>query len=143
MKIVISAAILLGAISSCVLNLPLLIAQQCQDEEAMVADYKKDLTQFVETARKESQPEFEKTFHQKVCLTKLTLCLSMLNEMVGCLEKAGADSTATKEQAEAYKAKRDAYTKFKDKVEEYRKTLKAAEDSKTAKALIEKFDFPN
>lgn len=107
----------------------------------MVADYKKDLTQTVETSRKESLAQFEKGFHQKSCLTKLTLSLSMLNELMSCLEKAAADSTATKEQAEANKARLAAYTKLKDKVEDYRKKLKATDDPKEAKALIDKFDF--
>jgi hypothetical protein len=143
MKHAITMVIILGAMGSCFFTRVRLIAQQCQDEEAMVVDYTKSLTEMVETVRKEGLPEFEKSYHQKACLTKLTLCLGMLDELVGCLEKASVDSTATKDQMEAYKAKRDAYTKLKDKVEGDRKALKASEDSKAAKTLIEKFDFSN
>jgi outer membrane lipoprotein-sorting protein len=141
MKTAISTFFFLGVVSLCLVSLDRTIAQQCDDDESMVTDYKKDLTQLVENTRKESLADFEKGFHQKTCLTKLTLSLSMLNELVSCLEKAVADSTATKEQADANKTKLDAYTKLKDKVEGYRKKLKATDDPKEAKALIEKFNF--
>jgi hypothetical protein len=135
--------ILLGTISSCFLDRPELLAQECKDEEAVVADYIKDLTVLVETTRKESLPEFEKAYHQKACLSKLGFCLSMVNDLLGCMEKASVDPTAGKDQADATKAKHDAYTKFKDKLEEYRKSLKRTDDSKAAKDLIGKFDFSN
>ena len=141
MKRVITWVVLLGAIGSCFLSRVRLIAQQCQDEEAMVVEYSKSLTELVETTRKEGLPAFEKSYHQKACNTKLTLCLGMLDELVGCLEKASVDSTATKDQMEAYKAKRDAFARLKDKMEGDQRSLKASNDSKAAKALIEKFDF--
>ena len=141
MKTTISTLFFLGAVSLCLGSLDRTVAQQCGDQEAMVTDYKKDLGGLVETTRKESLADFEKGFHQKAFLTKLTFSLSMLNELVSCLEKAVADSTATKEQADATKAKLDTYTKLKDKVEGFRKKLKATDDPKEAKALIEKFDF--
>lgn len=143
MKRAITMVIILGAMGSCFFSPVRLVAQQCQDEEAMVVDYTKSLTDLVATTRKEGLPEFEKSFHQKACVTKLTLCLGMMDELTGCLEKAGVDSTATKDQMEAYKAKSAAYTKLKDKMEGDRKELKTLEDSKAAKALMEKFDFSN
>jgi len=140
-KYVITWVVLLGAIGSCFLSRVRIIAQQCQDEEAMVVEYSKSLTELVETTRKEGLPAFEKGYHQKACLTILTLCIGMLDELVGCLEKASVDSTAPKDQVEAYKAKRDAYSRLKDKMEGDQKALKASDDSKTAKSLIGKFDF--
>ena len=68
----------------------------------MVVDYKKGLTELVETTRKETQANFEKAFHQKTGVTKLGLCLMMVDELVSCLDKASEDATATKDQAEAY-----------------------------------------
>lgn len=141
MKTAISTVLFVGVVWLCLVSIHQTVAQQCADEEAMVADYKKDLVGLVETTRKESQADFDKGFHQKACINKLTFNLSMLTELVSCLEKAVADSTATKEQADANKAKLETFTKLKDKVEDYRKKLKAKDDPKEAKALIEKFDF--
>ena len=141
MKRVMTSALLVGAVSSCFFVPRPLAAQQCQDEEAMVADYKKDLGKLVETTRKESQADFEKAFHQKTCLTKLTLFVSMVNELMACLEKASGDSTAAKDQVEAYKTKSAANSKLKDKLEENRKSLKGTGDSKAAKAFIQKLDY--
>lgn len=143
MQRAITMVVILGAMGSCFFSPVRLAAQQCQDEEAVVVDYTKSLTKLVETTRKEGLPEFEKSYHQKACLTKLTLCLGMIDELDGCLEKASVDTTATKDQVEAYKAKRATYAKLKDKVEEDKKALKALEDSKAAKTLMEKFDFSN
>ena len=139
----IALVILGGAMGSFFFAPARLIAQQCQDEEAMVVDYKKGLVDLVETARKENLQDFEKSYHQKVCLTKLTLSLGMMDELVSCLEKASADSNATREQMEAYKAKRDTYAKLKDRAQGNQKALKASENPKAAKTLIEQFDFSN
>lgn len=143
MKRAITMVVFWGAMGSCFFSPVRLVAQQCQDEEAVVVDYTKSLTELVETTRKEGLPEFEKSYHQKACLTKLTLCLGMMDELDGCLEKASVDTTATKDQMEAYKAKRAVYGKLKDEMEGDRKALKASEDSKAAKTLMEKFDFSN
>ncbi len=116
-------------------------AQACDEDEGMVETYRKDLTEMVDTTRKESLEEFEKAFHQKSCLTKLSLSIGMVDELVNCLDKASQDSAASKEQSEAYKAKRESYAKLKESIEEDRKQLKAADTSKSAKAQIEKFDF--
>ena len=64
-----------------------------------------------------------------------------MSGLVSCLDKATQDTTATKEEIESYKAKRDTYTKLKEKLDESRKTLKAAADAKDAKALIEKIEL--
>jgi hypothetical protein len=116
-------------------------APACDDDEAMVESYRQDLSGLTDTVRKESLADFEKDYHQRTCLTKLTLSLGVVNELESCLDKAAEDPAATKDQAAAYKAKHDAYAKLKDKLGTGQKELKAAEAPKAAKALIEKFDF--
>ena len=113
----------------------------CQDEEAMVTDYEKGLQDLVGTVKKENLADFGRTYHRKSCLTKLTLCVGVLDGAIACLDKAAQDSSTPKEQAGAYAAKRDGYAKLKEKVGHYRDSLKTAEADKDAKALIEKFDF--
>jgi exonuclease VII large subunit len=119
----------------------LLSAQACKDEESMADYYKKDLAGLVATVKKESLLDFERAYHQKSSLTKLTLYGSTVDGLLRCLDKAAQDPTATKEEADAYKAKREAYAKLKDKIQQDRNALKATEAPKDAKALIEKFDF--
>lgn len=113
----------------------------CQDEEAMVTDYEKGLQDLVGTVKKENLADFERAYHRKTCLTKLNLCASILEGAIACLDSAAQDSSASTEQAGAIAAKRDAYTKLKEKVGHYRDSLKTAEADKDAKALIEKFEI--
>lgn len=113
----------------------------CQDEEALVTDYEKSLTELVGTVRKESLEDFQRTYHRKSCLIKLNLCAGTLEGAVACFDKASQDRTATKQQISDYKTKHDSYSKLRDKVSQYRDSLKAVEVDKDAKALIEKFDF--
>jgi hypothetical protein len=119
-----------------------LSAQVCKDEEGMVADYRKAVTDLVEIVKKESLLDFEKLFHQKNATTKLTLFGSMVNGMISCLQKTANDPATPKEDADAAKAKIDAYTKLKDKIMQDRDALKAAQSGKEAKALIEKLAYP-
>jgi len=141
MKNLIKLILLSGIFWVCFLSPPILIAQQCQDEEGIAKDYVKDLNEAVETARKESLADFEKGYHQKSTLTKLGLTLDMVGEVKDCLDKASQDSTATKEQVDAYKAQQETYSKLAEKITADQKALKAAEEPKAAKALIEKFDY--
>jgi len=120
-----------------------LFGQSCDDDEAMVKDYQKSLTEIIGTVKKESLADFEKAYHQKVCISKLTFCLSSIDGLVECLDKTSQDAATPKDQAEAAKAKRESYAKLKGKIEAARTALKAAEGPKDAKALIEKFDFSN
>jgi len=113
----------------------------CQDEEAMVTDYEKSLQDLVGTVKKENLADFARAYHRKTCLTKLNLCASMIDGAVACLDSAAQGSSASKEQAGAIAAKRDAYTKLKEKVGHYRDSLKTTEADKDAKALIEKFEI--
>lgn len=117
-------------------------AQACKDEESMADYYKKDLAALVATVKKESLTDFAKAYHQKECLTKLTLYGTTVDSLLRCLDKAAQDATATKEQVDAYKAKREAYAKLKDKLQQDRNALKAKEAPRDAKEIIEKFDLP-
>ena len=118
-----------------------LSAQVCTDEEGMVTSYKKNVTDMVETVKKESLQDFEKAFHQKTMMTNLTLFGSMVDGLLNCLQKRANDPATLKEDADAAKGKIDVYNKLKDKIKQDRETLKAAQTGKDAKALIEKFAF--
>lgn len=135
---VIVAAALMNALSPHVF-----LGQACNDEKTMVDDYKQGLATAVDTVKKESLEDFEKNFHQKACLSKLTLCLNVMDEILNCLDKASQDPAATKDAAAAYKAERESYEKLKGKLTQYKTQLKAAEAPKDAKALIGKFDLVN
>ena len=118
-----------------------LSAHVCKDEEGMVADYKKAMTDLVETVRKESLLDFEKAFHQRTVMSKLTLLGSIVDGLISCLEKRASDPTVLQEDAIAAKGKLAAYNKLKDMIKQDRDALKAAQNGKDAKALIEKFVF--
>ncbi len=120
-----------------------LFAQACKDEETMATADKKSLIEVIETVKKESLVDFQRGYHQKSCLNKLTFSSIAVNGLLGCLDKAVQDTTADKEDIDSYKAKRETYAKLKDKIEEDRKALKAAADAKDAKAVIEKFNYSN
>ncbi len=117
------------------------LAQACKDDEAMVKEVEKNVADVVDTVKKESLQDFQRAYHQKSSLNKLTFCVNALTGLVGCLDKAAQDSAAPKEDVDAAKAKRDNYSKLRDKTDESRKTLKETGDAKAAKALIEKIDW--
>lgn len=135
--------LLMGMLFSMVLTPRRLEAQECDDDEAMVESYRKDLSDLVDTTRKESLEQFEKAFHQRTCLTKLSLSLSLVKELESCLDKAAQDPAATKEQTDANKAKLEKYAKLQGKIEQDQKDLKAAQEPKDAKTVIGKFDLSN
>jgi len=134
-------ALILGSAFVLSLGSPQLSAQVCKDEEGMVADYQKTVTDLVETVKKESLMDFEKAFHQKSVTTNMTLFGSMVDGMIGCLQKRANDPTTLKEDADAAKSKIDTYSKLKDKIKADRDALKAAQTGKQAKALVEKFSY--
>ncbi len=131
------AATLLGV---CVCGQPLL-AQACKDEETMVEDYKKDLAEMVDKVKGESLEEFTRAYHQKSCLSKLSLCSSIISIANECLDKASRDPEASKSQGKEIEAKRESNNALKTKAAEYSKELKDAGSPKDAKALIAKFDL--
>ena len=113
--------------------------QPCLDEEAMVTDYEKGLNDLVATVRKEKLPEFQRAYHRRTCLSKLNMCGAVFDTATACYDNAVKDSATPKANIEAYKAKLDAYAKLKAKLVQYRNSLKAKENPKDAKALIETF----
>jgi hypothetical protein len=64
---------------------------------------------------------------------KLTFAASAVDGAVQCLDKATGDSTAA--------ARKDADSKLKAKLTDYRTELKAKTDPKAAKGLIATFDL--
>ena len=139
MRPIIGTVLLVGGLAGC-LGQRTLFAQACQDDEEMSKTTLKDVTDLVGTIKKESLGDFEKAYHQKSYVSKAGFSLTVLAGLVSCLDKAAQDSTASKEQADAYKAKRDSYAKLKEKIEQSRSAVKSAEQ-KDAKALIEKADL--
>ncbi len=133
--------LLLGIVCAMTLSASRLQAQGCDDDEAMVSSYVKDLGGLVDTVRKENLDQFEKSYHQRTSLTKLSLSLGMVKELEDCLDKDAHDPAATKEQASSDQSKHDKYAKLQGKIEVDQKSLKAASEPKQAKAEIEKFDF--
>ena len=118
-----------------------LTAQTCQDDEAMVGNYTKDISDLVTDVKKESLVDFAKNYHQKKCLTKLALSVNFVGQAADCYSKAAQDTTATKEDIAAAKAKAETFSKLKASIEQNRNALKATEVAKEAKAIIEKIDL--
>jgi hypothetical protein len=133
--------LLMGALGAGVLAPRPLLAQACQDEETMVADYKKSVADLTATVRKESLADFERAYHRKNCLTKLTLAVGIVGVAADCFEKAAQDPATPKDQVETDKSKHDGYLKLQEKVTHYRDALKPVEAGKDAKSLIEKIDL--
>ena len=119
-----------------------LAAQVCKDEESMVADGQKAVTDMVETVKKESLPNFERAYHQKNVTNKLTFFGGMVDGYISCLQKQASDPATSKEDADAAKGKIDAYGTLEAKIKRDRDAVKAAQTGKQAKALIEKIAYP-
>ncbi len=135
--------LLVGTLLTICLYQQTLFAQACQDEEAMVNDYRKGLIEMIETVKGESLEDFRKSYHQKTCLSRLNLCTGIVDVAIECLKKASEDPEATKEQAKELEAKRLSHNALKTKVGQYSKDLKAAASAKDAKDLIATFDLSN
>jgi hypothetical protein len=116
-------------------------AQSCDPDEAMVQDSVKTIGDLVGQVKKETVDVFEQKYHQRNCLTKLSLFASETDGLIQCLEKAAKDPATPKEQAEADKAKLDSFTKLKNQAQSDRDTLKKINDAKLAKAFVEKLAF--
>jgi hypothetical protein len=134
-------ALVLGSAFVLSLGSRQLSAQVCSDDEGMVSYYKKNVTDLVETVKKESLQDFEKAFHQKTVMTNLTLFGGTVDRLLDCLQKRANDPTTLKEDADAAKGKIEVYNKLKDKIKQDRDALKAAQTGKDGKALIEKFAY--
>ncbi len=136
-------AILFAACLVSLLGSRPLSAQACKDDEEIAKEEKKNVADIVETVKKESLADFQKSYHHRSCQNKLTFCSGAMNRLLTCLDKAVQDTTADPEDISAYKAKRATYGKLKDKIEEDRKALSGANNDKDAKVVIEKFNYSN
>lgn len=116
-------------------------AQACKDETDMLDGSKQALMDFVLTVKKESLPDFERADEQKSAVSKLSIHTSMMQELVTCLDKAAQDTTASKADADAAKARRDASAKLLEKIQQEENGIKSAKASKDAKTLIENLDL--
>jgi Na+-transporting NADH:ubiquinone oxidoreductase subunit NqrA len=141
MKCWIVFGLVLGSAFVLLSGSPRVTAQVCHDEEDMVSVFKKAVADLVETVKKESLGDFEKAFHQKSTMTKMSLLSGFVEGLLSCLQKRANDPTTLKEDAAAAKAKIDTYNKLKAKIQQDRDALKAAHTEKEAKALIEKFAY--
>jgi len=131
----------MGTAALCLFAQCPLRAQACQDEEAMATDYKKSISDLAASVKKESLTDFEKAYHRKSCLTKLTLSLGIVGGAADCFNKAAEDPATPKDRVASDKEKSDIYTKLKEKLGHYRDAVKSTEAGKDAKALIEKIDL--
>jgi hypothetical protein len=118
-------------------GVPPLAAQSCQDDQAMADAQVKTVADMVDTVKKESQADFEGKFHQKSCLNKLTFAISALNDAIACYDKAGTAAEAAAGQT----SPKDSDSKLKDRMTQYKGTLKSTDDPKSAKSLIGTFDL--
>ena len=134
-------ALVLGSAFVLSLGSRQLSAQGCSDDEGMVTYYNKNVTDLVETVKKESLQDFAKAFHQKTMTTNLTLFGGTVDRLLTCLQKRASDPATLKEDADAAKTKIGVYNKLKDKIKQDHDALKDAQSEKDAKALIEKFAF--
>lgn len=116
-------------------------AQACNDEDGMFKSSLQTLSDLVGTVKKENVDSFDRAYHQKNFLSKVTFALSVIDVPIDCFNKAAADSTTPKDQAAAYKAKAEAYAKLKTRLEGYKTQVKASTAAKDAKTLIEKADL--
>jgi hypothetical protein len=132
MALVLSALTLVG---------PRLAAQSCDDDDGMAQGAIATLANLVATVKKETLADFQTRYHQKNAGSKLAFAIASLDEAIECRSKAAQDSTATPDQAAANHSKQEADTKLRQRFDQYRKQLKATDDPKAAKALIESFNF--
>jgi len=119
---------------------PRLAAQSCDEDDAMAQGSVATLANLVDTVKKETLADFQAHYHQKSALSKLAFAIAGLDEAIECRGKAGQDSTATPDQAAANRSKQENDTKLRQRFDQYRKDLKATDDPKAAKRLIESFD---
>lgn len=115
-------------------------AQTCKDEESMVDESKKALAEVIVTVKQESLPDFEKSYHQKNVVNKLSFYGITVDSLLTCEEKAEQDSSTAKEAVDAAKAKHETYAKLKDKIQHDHEKLKGLTAPKDAKQYVEKLD---
>jgi predicted amidohydrolase len=114
------------------------VAQACKDDESMVEESKKALAELVTAVKQESLPDFEKAYHQKSSVNKLTFLGIAVDGLLKCLEKAEQDPSAPKEIVEASKAEYETSAKLKAKAQQDHDALNALTAPKNAKEYVEK-----
>ena len=117
---------------------PRLHAQGCDPDEAMVKDYQNSILDLVAEVKAEKLDDFQQKYHQRSCLTKLSLFAGAADGLIQCLQQAVKDSATPKDQADADKAKLVTFAKLKAEVQSNHDELKKIEDPKQAKAYVEK-----
>jgi hypothetical protein len=115
--------------------------QPCQTDEGIAVGIKQDLADTVNRIKKESLDDFQKEYHEQACMSKLSICLETVDELLNCLDKAAHNPGISQAAAKACSAKEAAYGKLKATLQQDIAELKAAKTPKAAKDDIEKFDF--
>jgi predicted amidohydrolase len=106
----------------------------------MVDESKKSLAEIITAVKQESLANFEKAYHQKNVVNKLSFLGISLDGLIACDEKTEQDSSATKEAVDAAKAEHETNVKLKEKLQHDHDALKALAAPKDAKQFIEKLD---
>lgn len=107
----------------------------------MVDASKKVLMELTATLKRQSLPDLEQTNQQKRAVNKLRIHTGMLQGLVGCLDKAAHDTSASKADEDAAKAQHDAAAKLLEGLQHQQNDIRDANESKDVKALFEKLDF--
>lgn len=131
------AAIPLAAFQSAAPATP----ESCKDPEAVVTAVQQDLAATVNTVKKESLDDFEREFHQQASMSKLSIYLQTVGDVLSCFEKASQDPQVSQSQRDEIQRKQSAYKKLQTTAQADLQDLKTAKEPKAAKADVEKFDF--
>lgn len=115
--------------------------ESCKDPETVVTAVQQDLAETVNTVKKESLDDFEREFHQQASMSKLSIYLQTVSDVLSCFEKASHDPQTSKSQQDEIQRKQSAYKKLQTTAQADLQALKTVKEPKDAKADIEKFDF--
>lgn len=133
-------ALLMGVGFGLLASARFVAAQACQDENAMVAESKKSVSDLVATVTHESLDDFNRAYHQKNAVSKLQFYGIAVDGLIDCLQKASQDPAAPKDVVEANRAKQATYVKLKEKIQHDHDTLHNLSEPDAAKKYIEKLD---
>ncbi|HEX5482683.1 MAG TPA: hypothetical protein VFZ08_08670 [Terriglobia bacterium] len=132
------AAIPLAAFQSAA---PAATTESCKDPEAVVTAVQQDLAATVSAVKKESLDDFEREFHQQASMSKLSIYLRTVSDVLSCFEKASQDPQVSQSQRAEIQRKQSTYKKLQTTAQADLQELKTAKEPKVAKADVEKFDF--
>lgn len=117
------------------------VTESCKDPEAVVTAVQQDLAETVNTVKKESLDDFVGKFHQQASMSKLSIYLQTVGDVLSCFEKSSHDPQTNKSQQDEIQRKQSAYKKLQTTAQADLQALKTSKEPKDAKADIEKFDF--